>query len=144
MHSLNWAGFNDLHHTVINNSSLTADDIQKFNVDINQPDTLGVTPLHLACLTGDEDTVKTLLDLGADINTVGGKYKSTPLMTAARHRYSTIVKLLLASNKVEDINYQDSLGNSALRYAAYDKNHFETAKSIYDMLIEHGAINNET
>jgi ankyrin repeat protein len=115
------------HHDIANGRLIT----KLPDIDIDTPDAYGVTPLNLACLSGSVEQVKRLIDLGANVNSIAGKYKSTPLLTAARDGCLGIVEALLESGKVENLDYTDALGNTALHYA--------TSKEMYDMLLRHGA-----
>lgn len=38
------------------------------------------SPLHVACETGDEELIHSLLDWGANPNTYSGSYKNSPAM----------------------------------------------------------------
>lgn len=134
-------GWTPLHHAIINGKALTLEDVEAYGLDtVETPDVAGVRPIHLACLGGNYQAVKTLLDLRADINTPCGQYTTTPLLTAARHNHLDIVELLLASGAVENVNHKDSLGNTALRYAALNKTHSPDAERIHALLLDHGAM----
>ncbi len=54
----------------------------------------GLTALHFAVREGDLDTVKVLVDAGADVNQVS-EFGWTPLLTATQNRYYQIGKFLL-------------------------------------------------
>lgn len=54
----------------------------------------GLTALHFAVREGDMDTVKVLVDAGADVNQVS-EFGWTPLLTATQNRYYQIGKFLL-------------------------------------------------
>jgi ankyrin repeat protein len=115
------------HHDIANGTLIT----KRPDLDIDTPDAYGVTPLNLACLSGSVEQVQRLIDLGANVNSIAGKYKSTPLLTAARDGCLDIVKVLLESGKIENLDYKDALDNTALHYA--------TSKEMYDTLLRHGA-----
>lgn len=84
---------------------------------IDQPDAQGVTPLHLACLVGNVDDVKLLLQLGADPNaSVDSKFQATPLITAVRHNHVDIVQLLIAAAP-QLLRHTDVFGKTAIDYA---------------------------
>lgn len=60
---------------------------------VNHKDKHGRTPLHEACTSGDRQTVKVLLQHGADSSVVD-KYGQTPLDRANAHRQRSVSKLL--------------------------------------------------
>ena len=105
----------DYHHAIAN-GRLT-EDIQSLDTSIDQPDVQGVTPLHLACLTGNRDYVALLLEHGAVTNTMDRTYLSTPLITAVRHNHIEIVKLLLDKG-FENKDHKDIFGLQARDYAS--------------------------
>ncbi|KAK9459916.1 uncharacterized protein V1516DRAFT_608785, partial [Lipomyces oligophaga] len=75
-------------------------DANKF-VDLNLPDDYGTTLLIHAVCFGDIDTIRSLIDAGADVNQ-NDKMKWTPLMWAAKNGFSDIVTLLLAYGAIRD------------------------------------------
>ncbi len=62
---------------------------------INRTDLEGKSPLILACENGHLDTVRLLLDNGADIDKPDIDTGATSLITAAKHGRSPIIRLLL-------------------------------------------------
>ena len=110
----------DYHHAIANGSLM--EDIDLFDQDtavgsIDQPDVQGITPLHLACLSGNVEYVNILLERGAVTNTMDCKYWSTPLITAVRHNYIEIVRLLLDKG-FRNIDHVDIFGLKARDYAS--------------------------
>lgn len=63
-------------------------------IDPNIKDDLGWTPLHFACMKGDQNCVKLLLDRHANPNIINNK-DATPLYTATVYNKTNCVKLLL-------------------------------------------------
>jgi ankyrin repeat protein len=108
------------------------------------PELVGATPFLVAAVGGAADVMRVLADHGADIHAKTSS-NGTPLMAAAglgRAIGEVLVpesdnlaaaKLLFELSAV-DINAVDTLGNSALHYAA-----FMRRDSIVKLLAEHGA-----
>ncbi len=69
------------------------------------------SPLQLACQLGHADIVRSLLDAGADVNSVAGD-GSTPLISAVFKGHIDVVKMLLdhGANKAYRINGLDASG----------------------------------
>ena len=77
------------------------------------------TPLHLASVMANAESIKTLLKLGADLAATQSQGK-TPLHLATQYpevQHASIVKLLLESGA--DPNLQDKKGRTALHEAVY-------------------------
>ena len=73
-------------------------------------------PLWLACKNGFYDVVcRELVEEFVDINQMGGRYHTTPLMVAALHYRVAIVELLL--NSKADMNVRDDRGLKASHLA---------------------------
>jgi hypothetical protein len=91
------------------------------------------TPLLTAASKGDINTVKDLLDKGADVNTQAAKDLDwTALMDAAQTGHIAVVKLLI--EKGADVNAKDRWGRTVLSWAAWG-GHIAVVK----LLIEKGA-----
>lgn len=92
-------------------------------------------PLVDAADRGDLNTVKTLLDNGADVNQRGGNtamlFSGTALMHASDKGRTDVVKLLLARGA--DANARDGIGVTPLVHAAQN-GHSE----IVELLLDHG------
>jgi len=71
------------------------------------------TPLAVAIVKGDLETVKKFIEYGADINQKSNGM--TPLMIAARYNQVDIIKLLL--DKGANFKLTDEKGLTALKYA---------------------------
>ena len=70
------------------------------DIDIAADQNCPFTPLHLACWANAADTAKFLLSKGANVNSVGGHWKDTPLHIAVRHEVipekESVIPILLA------------------------------------------------
>ena len=91
-----------------------------YNSTIQEPEakllasaTYDVNPFCKAIMTGDIDTVKKLLDLGADVNekSVG----MTPAMFAARYNKAEILQLLIEDGA--NLKAKSDKGYTAQKYA---------------------------
>jgi ankyrin repeat protein len=85
---------------------------------INQKDSKGRTPLAWASARGDEQSVRTLLEFGADPNISCGTGNS-PLLRSVRARSPECIRLLLQHGA--NVRSKSTLGFTALHYAAYYK-----------------------
>ena len=73
--------------------------------DINHSDEYNKTPLVNAARFSDLETIKLLLELGADINHISNKhdyYLTTPLIAATRWGTPNIVKYLIEAGATLD------------------------------------------
>ncbi|WP_143688784.1 ankyrin repeat domain-containing protein [Wolbachia endosymbiont of Laodelphax striatellus] len=84
------------------------------NVNLDQKNNNGKTPLHHATLASSLKTVKALLENGADINAKDNNGR-TPLHWATFNHRVEIIKALLENGA--DINAKDNNGRTPLRYA---------------------------
>ncbi len=75
------------------------------------------TPLCVAIMKGDTETVKKFIEYGSDVNEFSNGL--TPLMVAARFNKVEIIKLLLS--KGAKIETKDEKGFTALKYAEFSK-----------------------
>ena len=71
------------------------------------------TPLCVAIVKGDFETVKKFIEYGADVNE--SSEGVTPLMLAARYNKAEILKFLI--EKGAKIDAKDEKGNTAEKYA---------------------------
>ncbi|HPW97358.1 MAG TPA: ankyrin repeat domain-containing protein [Flavobacterium sp.] len=71
------------------------------------------TPLCLAIVKGDVETVKKFIEYGANVNETSNGL--TPLMIAARYNKVEILKLLVDNGA--HVNAKDEKGYTALKYA---------------------------
>ncbi|XP_063770622.1 DNA-binding protein RFXANK isoform X1 [Pseudophryne corroboree] len=105
--------------------------LQKDDTLLNRPDERGFTPLMWAAAFGEIETVRYLLELGADPHVLA-KERESALSLASTGGYSDIVTLLL--NKKVDINIYDWNGGTPLLYAVRG-NHVKCV----EVLLERGA-----
>jgi ankyrin repeat protein len=82
----------------------------KAGSDVKSGTPNGTTPLMVAAASGDVDTVKVLVDHGADVNAEDGVRSQTPLMYAAAANRTAVIALLAgrgakleATSKVSDL-----------------------------------------
>lgn len=107
-------------------------------IDVNEQ-VRGSYLLNLACYRGHLDTVKLLLDKGADINSVAGD-GSTPLIQAGNgDKTGEIVSLLLergAEVNASDKTGMTAFGNSIFKICASGEN---SRIKVLEILLDHGA-----
>ncbi|KAL8822696.1 MAG: hypothetical protein Q9191_006571 [Dirinaria sp. TL-2023a] len=99
-------------------------------------------PLQAACDHANEETVRFLLDMGANPNTAGGKIwlgeVHTPLQMAAYRGNLSAVELLLSHGA--DPNVQGGMFGTALMAAIWNlHNSHEEGFAVVKVLLEHGA-----
>ncbi len=83
-----------------------------------------------AAFVGDEKEVHNLVQAGADVNAVGGRFKKAVLMNAARNGHIGIVRFLLDQPGLNTLNATDSENRStALMYAARE-GHLEIVQAL--------------
>lgn len=68
-------------------------------IDLQKPDNFGSTPLHLACLSGNTQSVKILSEKSKIELEPRDKNGKTPLVLAKSHRHSEIVQILISEMK---------------------------------------------
>ena len=98
-------------------------------VDINIPGKSNRTPLLWACLSASGEFIKTLIDLGADVNAQRTDDKVTPLFLAAHWNNYMAVDILLKHGC--DINLRDNVGCTAL-YEAVRFKHKSIVKRLFE------------
>jgi ankyrin repeat protein len=84
-------------------------------VEVSQPAHDQYTPVLLAALHADAESLERLLAKGGKSNTQGGDFGRTPLLVAATTGSEATVRLLLRAGA--DVNVKDALGNSPLQWA---------------------------
>ncbi len=101
------------------------------NININQKNKHGSTPLILATYSGYLKIVKILIENGADINLTSND-NTTPLIWATVGNHIAIVRYLLNNNA--DIDAKDKHGFTALMWAASKNN-----ESLVKIFLQYGA-----
>ena len=91
----------------------------------------GITPLMATAITGQIDTSKFLLKVGADVN-ISGEYGVTALKLACGHGHIESVKWLLRHGA--DIHAKGKLNNTAIMWASGQK-HLRQFNSHWPLLI---------
>lgn len=91
-----------------------------------------VTPLMIAASRGRADTVKDLIEKGADVNERDKRYGMTALMSASLSGHTDIVKFLI--DRGADVNGKDGDGTTPLIKAAMNRR-FDTVR----LLLNRGA-----
>lgn len=86
-------------------------------INLNYKDANGKTLLYCVCQRGDLRLLKQLIKLGGDA-TISDNNRFTPLMASITHNYIDVVKYLLKLPQIiEEINYCDDKGKTAIDYA---------------------------
>jgi len=83
---------------------------------INEPDEDAATLLHWAAINGHLPMAELLLARGSDVNALGGKFRSTPLMWAVGEKRLDMMVMLLRHGANPSIG--DSNGCGLLHLAA--------------------------
>lgn len=121
-------GYNALMRAVFDNRSSSKVIELLFNhVNMNEVSNNGDTALTIAIHKGNLESVKTLLNLGANPNKVTSNSK-TPIIEAVCYREKDIVETLLNCKGI-DVNATDYQGITALRHAKV-RNYNEIAKML--------------
>ena len=123
----------ELHHcTRSGDAEMAVELVLNEGVDADIPALCNRTPLLWASISKSGMLIKTLIDLGADVNAQRTDDKLTPLKLAAGRNNYMAIRLLLEHGA--DINLRDKYGASAL-YAAVCNNH----ENLVELLIENNA-----
>lgn len=117
------------------NDNETVADLIRQGVNVNVVGKGGWSPLIHATYQSYLDTVKLLVEAGADINAFHGKWNA--FMYAVKYKNTDIIKFFVESGA--DINVSDSMGDTPLIYAAE-----EGDPDIIKILVNAGANVNAT
>jgi ankyrin repeat protein len=82
----------------------------------------GITPLHLAAITGTVPVCAYLIEKGAEVNALGGSPPATPLQWAAREGVVEIMDLLIQHGANPGL--VDSQDFSCLHSVTHSSNHW--------------------
>ena len=86
--------------------------------DLSETDEQGVSPLHMACVVGNTECVRLMLNAKANID-VRDLLGRTPLMVAAYYGSTATARLLV--ERAADRSAVDSDGRNAAGYAVHDE-----------------------
>ena len=125
---------NDIFEIMLTAEPAEIKSMHKSGIDFNVVDSNGVSLISYMANMRDDDVLKTLIDIGVDVNIVN-KDRSTPLFWAIASRNLSNVKLLL--KHVSNINHKNSAGNTALHTVL--KEFFIYTPNIAVELIQSGA-----
>ncbi|XP_059484269.1 ankyrin repeat family A protein 2-like [Neocloeon triangulifer] len=103
-----------IHHRA-GQGELTEDDFVE-EIDVDEEDAFGLTPLHWASSYGQLPTVQLLLQKGASINKQGKEGETALHLAASGGHHDTLKVLLSEGAKVDEI---DENSNTALMYSAH-------------------------
>ena len=107
--------------------------ISKHNVDVELPDPDGWTALHYFVRNGNYELVKSVADMGVDINLKTNNGKNC-LHIAADYGYLNLCKMLISKHNV-DVQLPDYNGWTALHHFA-KKGSYELVKAVADMGVD--------
>jgi uncharacterized protein len=125
-------GMTALHWAATNDDLAMLQMLLAVGADVNAQTRLAsVTPLFMACKTGDEAIIEALLNAGASATAPDG-HGTTPVMLAAASGSASAVKVLIDHGA--DPNAKDKGGETALMFAAA----LDRGAAI-KMLVAHGA-----
>ena len=102
----------------------------KNGADINARTPKGYTPLMFACAFNDDDTVKYLLDSGADVNAVNAENCNALLIAVMSRTPDKAIHFLACAGA--DVNAVDDEGNTFLMFAAENCRDSEAVAQLID------------
>jgi ankyrin repeat protein len=107
-----------LHYAAAAGDAETVEELLRLGMSVELLDAGGHPPLYAAtngCVTGGEETVRTLLGWGADVNRVTGVQRVTALHMAARRGNASVARILLEAGA--DPSVRDKRGETPLERA---------------------------
>ena len=104
--------------------------------EVEIPDKDGNTPVHIASMYGYIEAVKTLAELGADLDAENKIDGDTPLISAVYHGYREVLEYLVEQGV--EVNKRDNHGNTALYWTTW-VNDRHNVKVLKDILKDNGA-----
>jgi hypothetical protein len=131
-----WRPDKNIHRAVIasdNQGIIRLVNRNKWQVNVVSLDG-GLTPLHWACNSSEDEIVLLLLELGANPNAISNK-KGTPVYWAVSK--SNLIKLGYLIQYGADLNIQDGKGKTPLHWAVL----YNSLPTV-TFLVEHGADRN--
>ena len=112
------------------------------NINFNETDSNGLTPLHYACQNGNTEIVQLILQhsesLNIDVNATDFDKEMTPMHFACKYGHTEAVKVLLnnAEEKRIDLKAWDEDGKTPLQVASK-----ETVQVLLDYANQHQDMN---
>lgn len=116
----------------VNMDNSTLAEIIRPLLNVNARDEDGITPLMAACLKGNLDIIKLLVEAGADLNAKDNRTAS-PLNYAIQRKRTKTVRYFLDNYSTVDVD--GTLPNASTLLYAIHHNSFK----IFRLLVEHGA-----
>jgi len=119
----------DIFEAAITGNNERIKELIAAHIDVNQKDTDGSAPLHIAAMHERQAVVQTLITAGANVNQKEGigtewwdndDFAWTPLHYAAANGFLPIAQILIAAGA--NVNQKDSGGWPPLHYAAIHGN----------------------
>jgi len=106
-----------LQQALLNHQQRVVTFLLDHGADVNQYDSAGQCPLHLAAGFGDRAMVELLIERKANVNAIN-RQKETALLIATTYGFKSIVELLIDNGS--DISAVDKNGRTALHIAIAD------------------------
>lgn len=94
--------------------------VEHAHVDVNARDSVGLTPLALACSFDQNEVAKYLLTRHARRNILDARHGMSPLILASLNNHTDMCKFLLNHHVM--VHIADSFGRQASHYAAWNYN----------------------